>query len=67
MKQYIVKLPKKVKYTLEIEQEESTDCSECPLSFQNLEYEDERECVVTHDLVGSNKIPDNCPLKKVKV
>jgi hypothetical protein len=63
---HIVKMPKKVKYVLEIEQEEFTSCCDCPLSFMDSELpnEDERRCTVTYDLVGFKSIPDNCPLKK---
>jgi hypothetical protein len=60
---HIVKLPKEVKYTLEIEQEEITNCSKCKLAFSTYE-EDVIECFITHDLVVGDKIPIYCPLKR---
>jgi len=60
---HIVKLPKKVKYTLEIEQEEITDCSKCKFVIDS----SVKVCFITHDLIGNYSIPSNCPLKKVEV
>ena len=60
---HIVKLPKKVKYTLEIEQEEITDCSKCKFVIDS----SVKACLITHNLIGNCSILSNCPLKKVEV
>jgi hypothetical protein len=62
MKQDIVKLTKKVKYTLEIEQEEISNCYQCKLLLNSYA----KECFITRDAALDDEIPDNCPLKKVE-